>query len=613
MARIHGAWARRITGMSNLVIATMHSGDRAEVRSYVHAVLDVATRRLRRIGSTPSATTTTIFVRTPDGWRIWRAGVQHGANADWRRPMPTAAVTGHDGDRFHAEVWQMGRLSQAHPKASVPCLADQFGRTRTRPRAHRPQRPLLDEVATGVRDRPRGRDQAGGLDLTVPDVGDLVADATDGLEVGLVIYNAGASDRIDDLLETERRLLAQADQAGLHRAVALARHFGPAMRDRGRGGIVLVASLACLAGSATLAVYSAVKPFKHNFAEGLWSELRPYGVDVCCTPLGMTYTPAFAAHGHRVRPAPRRCRPRTSPARSSSTSATVRFTWWGSTMGRRVAVWTIERRVARRDDERRLAGFRIPEERLLDAGSRLARRQTSGPRHGRSGTRLGPAAAADAERRDLRVRRALYGPPRPGRRASGCADSDRDIVMGHEFIGEVVGHGPTAPPASRSGPASRAAAAGSAMAPTARYRSSPGRPRRLRRALARDGGLGPRGVRRRPNDAVVLVDAFAVGEGYVRMSASSGRRPPARHRRRRHRPVRPWPPSPWRAASPRSSCRITVPNGWSTPRNSRADVLGESIRKRSPYDVWRGKWLEPKEFKNSQVIFECVGATGSPC
>jgi short-subunit dehydrogenase len=52
-----------------------------------------------------------------------------------------------------------------------------------------------------------------------------------------------------------------------------------------------------VAGSATLAVYSAVKAFQHNFAEGLWAELRPHGVDVCCTPLGMTYTPAFARMG----------------------------------------------------------------------------------------------------------------------------------------------------------------------------------------------------------------------------------------------------------------------------------------------------------------------------
>ena len=69
------------------------------------------------------------------------------------------------------------------------------------------------------------------------------------------------------------------------------------MRDRGRGGIVLVGSLACLAGASLLAVYSAVKAFNVNFAEGLWAELRPHGVDVCCTPLGMTWTEAYQRMG----------------------------------------------------------------------------------------------------------------------------------------------------------------------------------------------------------------------------------------------------------------------------------------------------------------------------
>jgi short-subunit dehydrogenase len=69
------------------------------------------------------------------------------------------------------------------------------------------------------------------------------------------------------------------------------------MRERGRGGIVLVGSLACLSGASLLAVYSAVKAFNVNFAEGLWAELRPHGVDVCCTPLGQTYTEAFQRLG----------------------------------------------------------------------------------------------------------------------------------------------------------------------------------------------------------------------------------------------------------------------------------------------------------------------------
>ena len=47
------------------------------------------------------------------------------------------------------------------------------------------------------------------------------------------------------------------------------------MRERGRGGIVLVAIAGLRRRSGCFAVYSAVKAFNDNFAEGLWAELRP--------------------------------------------------------------------------------------------------------------------------------------------------------------------------------------------------------------------------------------------------------------------------------------------------------------------------------------------------
>jgi len=156
---------------------------------------------------------------------------------------------------------------------------------------------LLEEVAARARENYGVQARPLVQDLTDPDVGARVADATDGLDVGLVIYNAGASDRTTTFLDTEFEYSLKQIKLDCIGPIALTRHFGPAMVDRGRGGIVLVASLACLAGSATLAVYSAVKAFQHNFAEGLWAELRPHGVDVCCTPLGMTYTPAFQRMG----------------------------------------------------------------------------------------------------------------------------------------------------------------------------------------------------------------------------------------------------------------------------------------------------------------------------
>jgi short-subunit dehydrogenase len=162
---------------------------------------------------------------------------------------------------------------------------------------------LLEQVAAGVRERHGVQARALVQDLTDPDVGARVADSTDGLDVGLLIYNAGASDRTTTFLENEVDYSLKQIKLDCIGPIALAHHFGHAMRERGLGGIVLVASLACLAGSATLAVYSAVKAFQHNFAEGLWAELRPHGVDVCCTPLGMTYTPTFQRMGIEYDPA----------------------------------------------------------------------------------------------------------------------------------------------------------------------------------------------------------------------------------------------------------------------------------------------------------------------
>jgi uncharacterized protein len=156
---------------------------------------------------------------------------------------------------------------------------------------------LLDQVAAQAREQHGVQTRVVVQDLTDPDAGARIADATEELDVGLVIYNAGASDRTSMFLENEFEYSFKQIRLDCIGPTALARQFGPAMVERGRGGIVLVASLACVAGSATLAVYSAVKAFQHNFAEGLWAELRPHSVDVCCTPLGMTYTPAFARMG----------------------------------------------------------------------------------------------------------------------------------------------------------------------------------------------------------------------------------------------------------------------------------------------------------------------------
>lgn len=152
--------------------------------------------------------------------------------------------------------------------------------------------PLLDEVASEINNVSGVSVRVLQVDLTAPDMLAQVTAATSDLQVGLLVYNAGAVNHVAAVLdEPLARWLSQI-AINCIGPVTLIRALGPAMRDRGRGGIILVGSTACIAGTPTIVVYSAAKMFEVNLAEGLWAELHPFGVDVCCTVIGGTHTPA---------------------------------------------------------------------------------------------------------------------------------------------------------------------------------------------------------------------------------------------------------------------------------------------------------------------------------
>ncbi|MCB2047014.1 MAG: SDR family NAD(P)-dependent oxidoreductase [Novosphingobium sp.] len=132
------------------------------------------------------------------------------------------------------------------------------------------------------------------VDLSAPDAADRVVALTAGNEVGLLIYNAGASSRsgnfLDGDLEFPQSLLA----VNAATMMALVHAYGRPMKARGRGGIVVMSSMAYLVGNPGLAAYSGSKAFSTLFCEALWHELRPHGVHVLSHVLGMTDTPANA-------------------------------------------------------------------------------------------------------------------------------------------------------------------------------------------------------------------------------------------------------------------------------------------------------------------------------
>ncbi|MDB5397188.1 MAG: 3-ketoacyl-CoA reductase [Rhodospirillales bacterium] len=130
-------------------------------------------------------------------------------------------------------------------------------------------------------------------DLTESDMLERVKAATAGINVGLMIYNAGSvshfSPFLDDTVDETMRMV----RLGVVAPTMLAHHFGDAMRRRERGGIILVGSMAGYAGAPDEIVYSAGKAYSRTLAEGLWYELKPHNVHVLGLIMGLTRTPAM--------------------------------------------------------------------------------------------------------------------------------------------------------------------------------------------------------------------------------------------------------------------------------------------------------------------------------
>jgi short-subunit dehydrogenase len=130
------------------------------------------------------------------------------------------------------------------------------------------------------------------VDLSAPDAVQRIVAAAAGREVGLLITNAGADPNGSMFLDNDVANWDQLVTMNVNTTMRLAHHFGAGMRDRKRGGMILVGSGACYGGLAGLPVYCASKAFVMCLAEGLWAEMRHHNIDVLNLILGRTDTPA---------------------------------------------------------------------------------------------------------------------------------------------------------------------------------------------------------------------------------------------------------------------------------------------------------------------------------
>ena len=135
------------------------------------------------------------------------------------------------------------------------------------------------------------------LAIDLVDGVEAVIAATADLEVGLLIYNAGANTCSEEFLDGALADFGRVIDLNVTAMLTLVQHYGRPMRDRRRGGILMVGSMAGYLGSVRHTIYGGVKAFGRIFAESLWLELRDYDVHVLELVLGVTRTPAMERGG----------------------------------------------------------------------------------------------------------------------------------------------------------------------------------------------------------------------------------------------------------------------------------------------------------------------------
>lgn len=135
--------------------------------------------------------------------------------------------------------------------------------------------------------------RAAGIDLGALDFIDRLDEYTGDIEIGLLVcnhmYTPQDTPRMLDMdLDVHHRMM----DINARAYTTLIHTYGREMRDRGRGGIIIVSSGAGLVPAPFTSSYSANKAYQIALGETLWYELKGTGVDVLVLAAGMMRTHA---------------------------------------------------------------------------------------------------------------------------------------------------------------------------------------------------------------------------------------------------------------------------------------------------------------------------------
>jgi hypothetical protein len=130
-----------------------------------------------------------------------------------------------------------------------------------------------------------------------------LADATDDIDIGLVVSNAGTPNP-GEFLKLDRQLLQASLRLNTMAHLDIAHHFGAKLAERRRGGLILIGSMGAEIGVPFLANDGGAKAYVHSLGEALHYEFKPRGVYVTVVPPPLTNTAVLAKLGFDPRTMP---------------------------------------------------------------------------------------------------------------------------------------------------------------------------------------------------------------------------------------------------------------------------------------------------------------------
>ena len=123
-----------------------------------------------------------------------------------------------------------------------------------------------------------------------------LAKATDDLDIGLVISNAGTGNP-GRFLDHELSQLMNVARLNALSQMQIAHYFGRKLKQRGRGGLLMAGAMGAIGGIAYMANECGTKAYVQSFGLSLHEELKKSGVNVTVLIVPPTQTAIIGKFG----------------------------------------------------------------------------------------------------------------------------------------------------------------------------------------------------------------------------------------------------------------------------------------------------------------------------